>query len=255
MKPISLPVLVFCLTLMVLPGAGFESPDHKEIKPRPAAIANGFALVELFTSEGCSSCPPADEAVAALAVKYPSGVYVLAFHVDYWNYLGWKDAFSSAAWSERQQKYAGVFQLSSIYTPQIVVNGHTEFTGSDKARLDAAVAEGLHADNQGHIQLSAVHGNGQTVHVSFVSATDNKTQLQAALVQLHAASEVKRGENKGKQLTHIDVVRDFATASGKNGTVDLKLPPDLQAKDVRVIAFLQDRNNLRISAAASCIIN
>src|SRR5882757_10188754 len=99
---------------------------------RPAA--NGFAVVELFTSEGCSSCPSADALVAAVQKENKDQpVYILAFHVDYWDRLGWKDAFSDAAYSDRQRAYASWLRLSSIYTPQVVVNGRKEFVGSDAA--------------------------------------------------------------------------------------------------------------------------
>src|ERR1700744_6104626 len=96
----------------------------------------GFAVIELFTSEGCSSCPPADALVARVQKESnDKPVYILAFHVDYWNRLGWKDVFSSAEYSERQNQYARWLKLSSVYTPQIVVNGRTEFVGSEEANL------------------------------------------------------------------------------------------------------------------------
>src|SRR5262245_48953789 len=103
-----------------------------------AASASGFAVVELFTSEGCSSCPPADRLLADLA-KRP-GVYALEFHVDYWNSLGWRDPYSAAAYSDRQRMYG-----DDIYTPQMVVNGTNLFVGSNRARAEAAIAAGLSA--------------------------------------------------------------------------------------------------------------
>src|ERR1700743_3380708 len=101
----------------------------------------GFAVVELFTSEGCSSCPPADAVVAKLQ-KESAGkpIYILAYHVDYWNHLGWKDAFSDAAYSARQKDYAQYLKIEGIYTPQIVVNGKTEFVGSEEGTLHKAIA-------------------------------------------------------------------------------------------------------------------
>src|SRR5476651_2422634 len=98
-----------------------------------------FAVVELFTSEGCSSCPPADEAIAKLQ-KESNGkpVYILAFHVDYWNRLGWKDVFSNADYSERQNEYAKYLRLESVYTPQVVVNGKKEFVGSEESTLQSS---------------------------------------------------------------------------------------------------------------------
>lgn len=111
--------------------------NKKTGKDKP--VSSGFAVVELFTSEGCSSCPPADEAVADIQKEYPDNVYVLGFHVDYWDYLGWKDEFSKAAFTKRQQDYASHFSLSSIYTPQVIVNGEKEFVGSNYNKLKTAV--------------------------------------------------------------------------------------------------------------------
>src|SRR4051812_5679316 len=110
-------VAVICLSMIRL---GNKRPAQKHPQSK-----SGFAVVELFTSEGCSSCPPADEAVANLLASYSANVYVLGFHVDYWNNLGWKDAYSSAGYSQRQQKYGSILHLSSIYTPQAIVNGST----------------------------------------------------------------------------------------------------------------------------------
>lgn len=108
------------------------------------ATNTGFAVVELFTSEGCSSCPPADEVVAKIQRESKDvPVYILAYHVDYWNRLGWKDVFSSAEYSKRQNDYANYLNLQSVYTPQIVVNGKTEFVGSQESTLRSAIHNGL----------------------------------------------------------------------------------------------------------------
>src|SRR5450631_4033183 len=116
-KPfIALPFI--SLVVFMIVSFGFSRPLKTTLKSTTAK--KGFAVVELFTSEGCSSCPPADEAVAELAKDYTSNVYVLGFHVDYWNYLGWKDEFCAADYSNRQQEYAAVLNLSSIYTPQVI---------------------------------------------------------------------------------------------------------------------------------------
>src|SRR6185369_6535980 len=121
------------LSLVLLAGAALLGLASAEKKT--GAALPGIAVVELFTSEGCSSCPPADDALAAADKAYTGHVYVLGFHVDYWDRLGWKDPFSNASWTERQNRYAGKFDLTSIYTPQAVVNGTTQFTGSEKNRL------------------------------------------------------------------------------------------------------------------------
>lgn len=214
----------------------------------------GVAVVELFTSEGCSSCPPADEAVAELAKEYPSNVYVLCFHVDYWNYLGWKDEFSSANYTERQRQYAAVFNVNSIYTPQAVVNGHTEFTGSDKKKLYSTVREALTKNDNFPIAISAKTTGSNEITVGYKTTIDNTRVLQIAIIQASASSVVKRGENKGKILHHINVVRAIKQVSSGEGTTKLLLPGGVSAKECRVIAFVQDKKDLHIGAAQSCAI-
>src|SRR5476651_2318953 len=119
-------------------------------KPVITPAGNGFVLIELFTSEGCSSCPPADELVARVQKEdKDKPVYILAYHVDYWNNLGWKDQFSSPAYSQRQRQYAAWLK-AEVYTPQIVVNGKKEFVGSEEGTLRNAIQSGLQKqDNSG----------------------------------------------------------------------------------------------------------
>jgi len=218
----------------------------------------GFAVVELFTSEGCSSCPPADDILAKIAREYPDNVYVLGFHVDYWDRLGWKDIYSSADYTRRQQKYAQLFNLNSIYTPQAIVNGKHEYVGSNESGLRSAIEEGLAATPPGgRISLSAKCDDGKNIKVSYSVDYPGKTELQIALVQSQATSQVLRGENQGHRLHHINVVRSFQSASiksGKGGIVDLRMPDGLQAKDCKIIAFLQDKEDERITKAAQVMI-
>ncbi len=223
---------------------------------KQATNQNGFAVVELFTSEGCSSCPPADEAVANLLKDYTQNVYVLGFHVDYWNSFGWKDAFSNGAYSSRQQQYGNVFKLNSIYTPQAIVNGKTEFTGSDTKRLQTSVEEGLLQKQGLKVDVSAKSGDGKTVTVTYQLNQPSSNLLNIALVQLQAQSQVQRGENSGKLLLHVNVVRDFKTiAVGEaKGIISLTLPAGTDVKDFEVIAYLQDAHLLRVMAATSTVI-
>lgn len=247
---IALPFVSFLFIMLV--SFGYSHPVKK--KMNNTRLKKGFAVVELFTSEGCSSCPPADEAVADLAKDYTSNVYVLGFHVDYWNYLGWKDEFSMADYSGRQQDYASAMNLSSIYTPQVIVNGRTEFTGSDKRKLYASVEKELSSDNNMMIELSAKAANLKDIQVSYKTNADNKSVLRIALIQLQASSAVKRGENKGKILHHSNVVRNFKTVADNAGSISIALPEGLSAKDCKVIAFIQNKRNMQIVSANECSI-
>ncbi len=245
------PLFSFFAILIV--SFGFSVRQKKVVKHLNSL--KGFAVVELFTSEGCSSCPPADEAVAKLAKDYPQNVFVLCFHVDYWNYLGWKDAFSDAAYGKRQEQYASEFNLGSIYTPQAVVNGEIQFTGSDKDKLYSNVEKKLNSNNSAVIELSAKSVNANEVSVSYKTIEDNNLALCIALVQTEAETDVKRGENKGLLLHHINVVRNFKTTDSKTGATTISIPAGVKPADIKIIAFLQRRSDLHIIGAVLSPVN
>src|SRR5580765_4213272 len=127
-------LFISSVTLVVVT-ASFSCYSSNKKTDTGIAAGNGFAVIELFTSEGCSSCPPADEAMIDIENEFKKNVYVIGYHVDYWNYLGWKDIFSNAGWTDRQKAYAQELKLNNIYTPQVVINGSSEFVGSDVNRL------------------------------------------------------------------------------------------------------------------------
>jgi hypothetical protein len=216
----------------------------------------GFAVVELFTSEGCSSCPPADEVVADLARQNEKNVFILGYHVDYWNYLGWKDVYSNSVFSNRQKQYASTLNLTSVYTPQIVVNGKTELVGSDKNKLQQTIAKELSSEMIKPFDISAKSADGKNVSVNLKTDYNSNEMINVALVQLQAQSDVKHGENNGKQLHHINIVRDFKTidASAKQQSVNFILPAGFTSKDFTIIAFSQNKNNLQIDNAAEITI-
>ena len=224
------------------------------VKNKSKAAGKGFALVELFTSEGCSSCPAADDAVAQLAKDYPERVYILGYHVDYWNYIGWNDQYSSPAFTERQRKYGEHFSLSSIYTPQIVVNGQKEFVGSNRSQLKSSVTTAIESASPDDIKLTLAKENATTLRVNYEVNAKEATQLNIALVQLNATTSVKRGENKGKSLHHINIVRALKSIQvnkDAKGAITYTIPSGLTLNDVELIAFLQDKKELKITAATA----
>lgn len=219
----------------------------------------GFAVVELFTSEGCSSCPPADAVVAKLE-KESSGkpIYILAFHVDYWNRLGWKDVFSSADYSQRQNQYARWLNLSSVYTPQIVVNGRTEFVGSEEGTLRDAIKTNLQKEAPAQISLSDIKINHNKAELQY--QTQGKTAnsiLLLAVLQKTATTKVLRGENEGRTLSHVQVVREIESVylKGDKGSASIELPKGFDARDSEIIAFVQNPSNGEITAATKAAFN
>ena len=225
-------------------------------KKEPELAGNsGFALVELFTSEGCSSCPAAEAALAELSDAYKQNVYVLEFHVDYWNNLGWKDEFSSSEYTERQQQYATVFHLNSTYTPQAIINGRNELVGSDRGKMHSLINGYLQKEVTNRIGLDAI-AHGEHVTVKYSAAEVKGQVLNIAIVQKKAETNVRRGENSGKKLVHINIVRALKTVPPKeHGALDIVLPEGLSAKDCIVIAYTQDKESREVTSAAQASIN
>jgi hypothetical protein len=170
-------------------------------------------LVELFTSEGCSSCPPADQLLSELVSRQPvPGALVvgLSEHVDYWNHLGWKDPFSNALFSKRQSDYAATFKVEGIYTPQMVVDGRDAFVGSDRERAMAAIATAA-AKPRSPVLLAWTSSAPPVLTISIDGgpAAAGAT-VRLAITEDGLASDVTRGENGGHRLTHAAVTRDLA---------------------------------------------
>ena len=211
------------------------------------------AVVELFTSEGCSSCPPADILLGELSKrKWESGKVIgLAFHVDYWDRLGWKDRFSDKIYSQRQRSYALSFSENSVYTPQLFVDGKTGFVGSDRRRAMREIGSALaHADDVG-VSISVDTLTATTAKLSYsIDGTVDGMDINVVLAQREAITEVKQGENAGRLLRHTHVVRAFRRlAAETTGRTELEVPQDVSAKDLDAIIYLQDRTNMAILGA------
>jgi len=247
-------IKIFSLVAFVAVAAGLSAFIRPKASAGINAGDNGFAVVELFTSEGCSSCPPADALVAKIE-KESSGkpVYILAYHVDYWNRLGWKDQFSSADFSKRQGEYAKYLKLESVYTPQIVVNGKTEFVGSEESRLRNAIRAGLQSNTGAKLALVVANADTKQLRLKYTAegAGENPV-LQVAVIEKAAVSKIGAGENNGRTLSHVQIVRKLqqVTLAGNNGVANISLPNGFDAKNWEIIGFLQNRANGSIAGAA-----
>ena len=241
-------IRIIVISILIISGLAILFSFNKKKTEKDIIAKNGFAVVELFTSEGCSSCPPADEAVADLQKDFPDNVFVLGFHVDYWDRLGWKDIYSNKVYTERQSHYADAFSLSSIYTPQVVVNGEKELVGSNRDKLFSTVQDELAIEPTVTISLKATVGKNN-ISVTYNSTGKEKTIINFALVQLSTDTDVKRGENSGRKLHHINVVRGFKTVDTNSGSINFTLPGGLTLKDVKMIAYVQEKNGLKVIGA------
>lgn len=179
------------------------------------------AVVELFTSQGCSSCPPADDILAQYAKS--SDVLALSFHVDYWNYLGWKDTFSKPAFSDRQRRYAVSFKRRGVYTPQAVVNGRDHAVGS-RDRDIKKLMNGYHASGKGLTVPVTAKMDSDSVRISTDQPSGEAT-LWIVYFDKKKKVAIKRGENRGRTITYHNVVRDMAMLGMmKSGKLDVTLP-------------------------------
>lgn len=250
-KKIIFPLISIFVIGLALAFNIIKKNPPKQISPNQT----GFALIELFTSEGCSSCPPADALVAKIEKENEGkSVYILAYHVDYWDRLGWKDTFSDAKFSARQNQYADWLKLKTIYTPQIVVNGSKEFVGSEEGTLRKSISTELLKPTKNILKISLSKSDQKNLYLNY--QTNQKTDgyhLIVALVSPKASNKILWGENKGKTLSHVQIVRQFTTVdlSGKtDGFTKISLANTKQDNNMEVIAFLQDNSTGRITAAS-----
>ena len=243
--------------------------DRRET--RAAAPENGAAplrrpvavLVELFTSEGCSSCPPADTALLTLASEQPvPGAEVIALeeHVDYWNRLGWTDPFSSRALSLRQDEYGDAFGAGRSYTPQMIVDGRTEFVGSDLSRAREAVAQATRGPKVA-VTISgtpgALSGDFLTVRIESgpYDGDAGAPELWVAITEDGLATDVLRGENGGRKLRHGAVVRSLQRVGIPDASfvaeARVRIGEAWVREQIRIVAFVQDRTSHRVLGAGA----
>ncbi|HEY2822299.1 MAG TPA: DUF1223 domain-containing protein [Candidatus Acidoferrum sp.] len=227
----------------------------------PDASARVPILVELFTSEGCSSCPPADALLQQMDASQPvngAQLIVLSEHVDYWNHDGWKDPYSSAQFTARQAGYVRALGLQTAYTPQMIVDGKIVLkgTGLDIAQTFEKAAAIPKVSVR--IDSAAIDASSQIkVKVEANGAEKHGGEVWVAIALDHAASQVSAGENSGRHLEHVAVVEELKKAGklekGKSFSQDvvLKLKPDTDPKNVRIIAFVQESNEGKVLGAAS----
>ncbi len=263
---LTLSILAGLCALAFLSRSGDAAPPESS---RPAATG-GPVVLELFTSQGCSSCPPADRLLTRLS-KDPGlagRVIPLAFHVDYWDYIGWQDPFASPRWSERQCEYARTFRSNRVYTPQLVVGGRTECVGSQEAMVRKQVDVVLAAPPAGRVTLETaadgLTGNGDSrlsvrAGAEMQAAAGASLDLWVVVWETGLETRVGAGENASTTLRDDYVVRRLEkalTLPGKAGARDsreivLGLDKRWKRENLGVAAFLQDPATRTIHGAAS----
>ena len=225
-------------------------------------------LIELFTSEGCSSCPPADTLLQKLDQQPIAGaeLIVLSEHVDYWNHIGWKDPYSARFYSERQSAYGRRFGLDSVYTPEMVVDGMSEFVGSNASLANQAFEKALHRPKL-PVRLSSISVTSHLLTGHLETGSLDKSygtgdaDVYLVLALNRAESRVSAGENAGHNLQHVSVVRRISKIGAvKQGQtlsqeVQVKLGPGEDSGNLRLIAFVQESQQGRVLGAAAVRVN
>lgn len=236
------------LLFIAVAGAGRFAAAADKVNPTPV-------LVELFTSEGCSDCPPADALLARLdATQFVPGAFaiVLSEHVTYWNHLGWRDPFSLEEMDARQQEYSAHFQINSVYTPQMVVDGAEQFVGSNRDALARAIQRSAAIEK---IPLEIVEPRLQNNKAIFALRSESAKNVRwyAAIAADATRSEVARGENAGRTLHHTAVVRVLQQLKRKSDAQEFNLPVDVVATsnaNIRLVVFAVDDHTGKVIAAA-----
>ncbi|MBA2610758.1 MAG: DUF1223 domain-containing protein [Bacteroidetes bacterium] len=247
---LKLLLFIFLVFVLILSFESFSFKKQEQYSP--------VAVIELFSSQGCSSCPPADKLLSKTLAKVDKSknkIFALSFHVDYWDYLGWKDPFSNKQFSERQSKYVRKLNLRSSYTPQIIVNGQSEFVGSNEDRLNNAIQKSITVKSDVSFKnLNAMFNDKKELKVSYELIGNFKNcEIHFALISLKETTIIRKGENAGLTLISENVVKQFFTVEAdEKGEVFLK---GLIMPDNEIIAYIQQNNSFKIVGATQAKIS
>jgi hypothetical protein len=210
------------------------------------------ALVELYTSEGCSTCPPADHWISELAARGDKRVVPIAFHVTYWDYIGWKDRFADSRYTERQRDIAKSQDSEMVYTPQVVIGGRDFRRWPVRSDFEKAIEEIATSPAPASIAITSKPSGDRGIEGSAsLKSTAKNVELFVALTQDGLSSKVTRGENRGETLHHNAVVRDFADIGSGDGAFRFKPQGDWDLAHMSLVAFAQDTRTGRVLQAVS----
>lgn len=261
-------IAVPVLALISMVGLGSYLHVRAQAQPGLPQATRTPVVVELFTSEGCSSCPPADQLLARLAAEQPvNGAEIIALeeHVDYWDRLGWTDPFSSEVWTERQYAYAATLDNGNVYTPQMIVDGREAFVGGGSRPARTAIERAARQE-KALVSVAAVEGvpgKSQDFQITVgklpPSAGNGRADVWMAVTETGLHTAVPRGENAGADLHHSAVVRRFEKVGSANGPGDatfsgtrrVALDSKWKRESLRCVVFVQERDSRRILGAAS----
>ncbi|AWX45763.1 hypothetical protein HME9304_02793 [Flagellimonas maritima] len=253
-KKVIIPSMVF-LGMFLMAFYTIKNEESVQLKPKVIADETNFypVVLELFTSQGCSSCPPADLLLNKVKNEYPEVVYALSYHVDYWNYIGWEDPFSKPSHTKKQREYNIKFGSRSNYTPQLVVNGKEHFVGSDQSKMYLKINDYKKSKIANPIELKVKKIDKGSIQFDYtILGNLSEKQLRAVLVLDERTTVVKRGENKNRTLKNSNIVvsERYIPLKYKNGTSKITIPAIITENDTITLMLFVENDDLDINGAA-----
>ncbi len=252
-KKILIPSFAFFgMSLLALYTARVEDRAKIEAKVENQVYEPAVVL-ELFTSQGCSSCPPADVLLDKAKKQYPENVFALSYHVDYWNYIGWEDPFSKSTFTKKQREYNQKFRYRSNYTPQLVVNGKEHFVGSNAAKLSSKISTYKNKKTSNSIALEGIVKSDFGISFDFnLEGNIQGKQLRAVLVLNERTTSIKRGENSNRTLKNSNIViaEKYIPLKSSRGKSSISIPSIASKGQELTLMLLVEADNLDITAAA-----
>ncbi|TMU56165.1 DUF1223 domain-containing protein [Flagellimonas algicola] len=250
-------IIISSMALFGMSLATLYKVDSMEVLPSASkevenTVNAPIVVLELFTSQGCSSCPPADRLLDKVKSQFPDKVFALSYHVDYWNYIGWNDPFSKSGYSKKQGEYNIKFKNRSNYTPQLVVNGMEHFVGSNSSKLYASINTYSQENPANKIQLNNVQKASSEIKFDYtLTGNLEGRKIRIILVLDERTTQVKRGENRNRSLknSNIVVAEKYLMFPEKNGSAHIPIPSIVSANDKIMLMALVETENLDIVGA------
>ncbi|WP_127019406.1 DUF1223 domain-containing protein [Flagellimonas beolgyonensis] len=251
-KAIIVSFTFFALSL----GTLYTAYQGRDLLTDPANDA--VVVLELFTSQGCSSCPPADALLEQVKEAYPSSVFALSYHVDYWDYIGWKDPFGSEKNTERQRMYAQKFNQRSLYTPEMVINGKEHFVGSNGSVLKEKLQSYLAKTPSVRVSITNVLTHQDKITFSYALSDELiDKRLRAILVLDQKQTQVNRGENKNRTLRNSNIVVEekYLSQKGETGFSSIYIPETILKGDHLSLLLIVENENRDVLGASKKTID
>lgn len=245
----------FGMSLMALYTVKYENDHMLEMGN---TYERPFVVLELFTSQGCSSCPPADRVLEKVKKEFPETVFALSYHVDYWDYIGWKDPFAKSGYTKKQSNYNRKFGSPNNYTPQMVVNGKEHFVGSNQAKAYSKIGYYTSQTTENSVAILDAQTSRDKISFQYSIAGDlSHKLLRAVLVIDGRTTQVQRGENRNRTLSNSNIVVNerYIALESQTGSSSIAIPALVTPTDDLTLMLLMESESLDITAAAKIQIN